>query len=83
MFRFATKGKSFSKRLFQVTAATTVTGAAFGGIYVATEEKRRRHAARIVHAGFRIANLLGTVGVIVSDYTYSLYYKYTKGLDEL
>ncbi len=72
----AMKPKTFAKyALF--------TPVVLGTGYYLQDENRRRHALRLAHAGFRITNLVMTAGVMVSDYTYCLYWKYTDQLEEL
>jgi aarF domain-containing kinase len=63
-----------------ITKVTLGTGAIGSAIYL-YDEKRRRHAIRIANAGWRITNLVLTAGVMVTDYTYNLYFKYTKELE--
>jgi outer membrane murein-binding lipoprotein Lpp len=42
-------------------------------LYTIAEEERRRRAFRIAQAGYRISNLVSTVGILVVDYGYTLY----------
>jgi hypothetical protein len=68
--------------LWKIPTSVLVTGAAATGIYL-YDDKRRRRVTRLCYAGLRIANLVGTAGVMIGDYTYCLYYKYTKELEDL
>lgn len=48
-----------------------------------SDDKRRHQTTRLFHAGARISNLVLTAGIMVADYTYHLYWRYTKELEHI
>ena len=62
-------------RPFWSGVGSILLGGSAGGIcaYATAGEERRREIHAVAGASYRIANLVGTVGTIVADYTLSMY----------
>ena len=62
-------------RPFWSGVSSILMGGSAGGMcaYVSAGEEQRREIRAVAGASYRIANLVGTVGTIVADYTLSMY----------